>query len=131
MKNAKLKQAENELLTRKTYGFDYVCEIAKKLVGVSVIRIFRHPKDKKKLSKATIEKKLKKKLENINKSTGSFNQNILHVWALVEEDAVKIEDTWEKLDSEFKKGTQLVLTVAKNFNELFTIDNKKTQKLLF
>jgi hypothetical protein len=75
-----------------------------------------------------LKKKLRGILQSSRNSLLKWDKQILHVWLFDEGALNSLEKAWSMLDLELKTNTVLLLTVAKNSNEVFFNQVAKLKK---
>jgi hypothetical protein len=129
--NAKLLKTEMEIKYFPNGGSitDYVCKIFDSVIGVSVTRAMKY---RDQMTAEDASYLLRKKLKGINQSSKNslvkWSKQILHVWVQTNYDEVIVEEAWNQIDSSLKTNTIVLITIAKNSNEMFVNRSKKSNK---
>lgn len=129
--NARLLKTEMEVQYWPEGGSinDYVMLVFDSIIGVSVTRAMKFMSDE--FSVQDAELLLTKKLKGISQSTKNtlikWDKQILHVWVTNEQTSVSLLTAWSNLDYALKTNTVVLITIAKNSNEIF-MNPKKMPK---
>ena len=131
--NAKLLKTEMEVTYFPEGGSitDYVVLVFERVVGVSVTRAMKYGKNAL-FSNEDAHLLLRKKLKGIKNSSKNslikWEKQILHVWIYDENIAATLCKAWNEIEDELKANTVMMLTVARESQELFFSNNKKKKK---
>eukprot|EP01156_Anaeramoeba_ignava_P006902 Anaeramoba_ignava/a349955_261.p1 GENE.a349955_261~~a349955_261.p1 ORF type:complete len:218 (-),score=70.57 a349955_261:134-787(-) len=123
---AKLLFTEMEIEYKKTQKTspmtDFIIEINKQIIGVSVTRAFQFKgKFKRKHAKRILQKKLKSvSRSTFNIKNPGFNRQILHIWTPKKKISKILENVYfEEIDEQTKSNTIVIITNSNDGNFLF------------
>jgi hypothetical protein len=127
--NAQLLNCETEVTYFPEGGSitDYVIRLFDNVIGVSVTRAMKYDNSEFTIDDATflLSKKLRGVQQSSRNSLVQWHKQILHVWLMNEQAANSMYAAWDKLNTNLKANTVLLITLAKNCNEIFLNPPKK------